>query len=297
MALAAHPGWTRSNLAGSGGALERQPGPAPAEPAGRDRHFGQSAAGGALPVLCAATARGRPQRAVHRTGAASSGCTGRPASPDPSRRARDLDDGGAPVGGVRGADRRALLGGRRRLNAPAAGPVHVIERSGRPERREEAGVRRNPVGPQHAAEDDDDDRGGAGAAERGRRALGSGPADVGVVEQHHATTGDDGSAAGASRRRHGWRGAYARPARRCGTTRCGDQRAPGNADSTRDARPSTRTRGEPPGRTDDGTGSDDLGAPPAAAATHGAWVCRKSAKSERTIDENRARASSSGASL
>jgi NAD(P)-dependent dehydrogenase (short-subunit alcohol dehydrogenase family) len=53
-ALAAHPGWTRSNLAGSGAALGKS----------RVRRklaratgstFGQSAAGGALPVLCAAT--------------------------------------------------------------------------------------------------------------------------------------------------------------------------------------------------------------------------------------------------
>jgi NAD(P)-dependent dehydrogenase (short-subunit alcohol dehydrogenase family) len=53
-ALAAHPGWTRSNLAGSGAALgnsrlrrklSRMAGST----------LGQSAAGGALPVLCAAT--------------------------------------------------------------------------------------------------------------------------------------------------------------------------------------------------------------------------------------------------
>jgi NAD(P)-dependent dehydrogenase (short-subunit alcohol dehydrogenase family) len=54
LALAAHPGWTRSNLAGTGAALgnsrvRRRLGRA----AGST--FGQSAAGGALPVLCAAT--------------------------------------------------------------------------------------------------------------------------------------------------------------------------------------------------------------------------------------------------
>jgi NAD(P)-dependent dehydrogenase (short-subunit alcohol dehydrogenase family) len=54
MALAAHPGWTRSNLAGSGAAL----GPSRirrkvARTAGTT--LGQSTAGGALPVLCAAT--------------------------------------------------------------------------------------------------------------------------------------------------------------------------------------------------------------------------------------------------
>ena len=54
MALAAHPGWTRSNLAGTGASGSRS----------RVRrrlsrlagtNLGQSAAGGALPVLCAAT--------------------------------------------------------------------------------------------------------------------------------------------------------------------------------------------------------------------------------------------------
>ncbi len=54
LAVAAHPGWTRSNLAGSGAALgpsrlRRRLGRA----AGRT--LGQSAAAGALPVLCAAT--------------------------------------------------------------------------------------------------------------------------------------------------------------------------------------------------------------------------------------------------
>jgi len=54
LAVAAHPGWTRSNLAGSGAALgnsrlRRKLGRA----AGST--LGQSAAGGALPVLCAAT--------------------------------------------------------------------------------------------------------------------------------------------------------------------------------------------------------------------------------------------------
>ncbi len=54
LALAAHPGWTRSNLAGSGAALgtsrlRRKV----ARAAGT--LLGQSAAGGALPVLCAAT--------------------------------------------------------------------------------------------------------------------------------------------------------------------------------------------------------------------------------------------------
>ena len=54
LSLAAHPGWTRSNLAGTGAALgtnrlRRKL----ARAAGT--MLGQSAAGGALPVLCAAT--------------------------------------------------------------------------------------------------------------------------------------------------------------------------------------------------------------------------------------------------
>src|SRR5580704_13675576 len=54
LALAAHPGWTRSNLAGNGaalgsGRLRRKLG----RTAGRT--FGQSTAAGALPILCAAT--------------------------------------------------------------------------------------------------------------------------------------------------------------------------------------------------------------------------------------------------
>jgi NAD(P)-dependent dehydrogenase (short-subunit alcohol dehydrogenase family) len=53
-ALAAHPGWTRSNLAGSGAALGNS---RLRRKLGRlaGRTLGQSAAGGALPVLCAAT--------------------------------------------------------------------------------------------------------------------------------------------------------------------------------------------------------------------------------------------------
>jgi NAD(P)-dependent dehydrogenase (short-subunit alcohol dehydrogenase family) len=55
MALAAHPGWTRSNLAGTGAALSNS---RVRRRLGRvvGTTFGQSAASGALPVLCAATA-------------------------------------------------------------------------------------------------------------------------------------------------------------------------------------------------------------------------------------------------
>jgi NAD(P)-dependent dehydrogenase (short-subunit alcohol dehydrogenase family) len=86
-ALAAHPGWTRSNLAGSGAALgnsrlRRKLG----RMAGST--LGQSAAGGALPVLCAATSssvRSGQYVGPSRLG----GIYGPPRVARPSRRARD----------------------------------------------------------------------------------------------------------------------------------------------------------------------------------------------------------------
>jgi NAD(P)-dependent dehydrogenase (short-subunit alcohol dehydrogenase family) len=87
-ALAAHPGWTRSNLAGSGGALSSS----------RVRrrlsraigsNFGQSAAGGALPVLCAATAT-NVRNGQYIGPAGAFGMYGPPRLARPSRRARDL---------------------------------------------------------------------------------------------------------------------------------------------------------------------------------------------------------------
>jgi NAD(P)-dependent dehydrogenase (short-subunit alcohol dehydrogenase family) len=87
MALAAHPGWTRSNLAGSGAALGNS---RLRRKLGRTAGtmFGQSAAGGALPILCAATSS-----LVH-TGqyigpAHLFGLYGPPRVARPSRRARD----------------------------------------------------------------------------------------------------------------------------------------------------------------------------------------------------------------
>jgi NAD(P)-dependent dehydrogenase (short-subunit alcohol dehydrogenase family) len=86
-AVAAHPGWTRSNLAGTGAAmrtsrLRRKLGRA----AGTT--FGQSAAGGALPVLCAATSSSvGPGQYI---GPANLfGLYGPPRVARPSRRARD----------------------------------------------------------------------------------------------------------------------------------------------------------------------------------------------------------------
>ncbi len=88
IAVAAHPGWTRSNLAGSGAALgssrlRRKLG----RVAGT--LLGQSAATGALPVLCAATSSsvgpGQYIGPAH-----VGGLFGPPRVARPSRRARDL---------------------------------------------------------------------------------------------------------------------------------------------------------------------------------------------------------------
>jgi NAD(P)-dependent dehydrogenase (short-subunit alcohol dehydrogenase family) len=88
LALSAHPGWTRSNLAGSGAALgnsrlRRKL----ARAAGST--LGQSAAGGALPVLCAATSSS--VRSGQFIGPANLfGLYGPPRVAQPSRHARDL---------------------------------------------------------------------------------------------------------------------------------------------------------------------------------------------------------------
>jgi NAD(P)-dependent dehydrogenase (short-subunit alcohol dehydrogenase family) len=88
MALAAHPGWTRSNLIGSGAALgnsrlRRRLGRAAGSV------LGQSAAGGALPVLCAATSSS--VRSGQYIGPANLlGLYGPPRVARPSPRARDL---------------------------------------------------------------------------------------------------------------------------------------------------------------------------------------------------------------
>ncbi len=79
--VAAHPGWTRSNLAGSGAALgtsrlRRRLGRA----AGTT--LGQSAAAGALPVLCAATSS-NSRRGSTSGRRASSAWPGRPGWPGP----------------------------------------------------------------------------------------------------------------------------------------------------------------------------------------------------------------------
>jgi NAD(P)-dependent dehydrogenase (short-subunit alcohol dehydrogenase family) len=86
-ALAAHPGWTRSNLAGTGATLSKS----------RVRrrlsrvagaNLGQSAAGGALPVLCAATSSHVHNGQYIGPGGAF-GMYGPPRVARPSRRARD----------------------------------------------------------------------------------------------------------------------------------------------------------------------------------------------------------------
>jgi len=89
LALAAHPGWTRSNLAGNGAALgdsrlRRRLG----RTAGTT--LGQSTAAGALPVLCAATSSsvrsGQYIGPAHRFG-----LSGPPRVTRPSGRARDAE--------------------------------------------------------------------------------------------------------------------------------------------------------------------------------------------------------------
>ncbi len=57
-------------------------------------------------------------------------------------------------------------------------------------------MRRDAGGPHQAAENHDDHRRGPGAAQAGGRTLRAGPADVGVVEQHHASAGDAGAQCG-----------------------------------------------------------------------------------------------------
>lgn len=89
MALAAHPGWTRSNLAGTGAAL------------GKSRvrrrlsrvvgsNLGQSAAGGALPVLCAATSS-HVHNGQYVGPGGLFGMYGPPRIAKPSRRSRDTE--------------------------------------------------------------------------------------------------------------------------------------------------------------------------------------------------------------
>jgi len=90
LAVAAHPGWTRSNLAGSGAALgggrvRRKLGRA----AGTT--LGQSAAAGALPILCAATS-GAIRSGQFIGPARLFGMTGPPRVARPSRHARDAAD-------------------------------------------------------------------------------------------------------------------------------------------------------------------------------------------------------------
>ena len=124
LAVAAHPGWTRSNLAGSGAALgtsrvRRKLG----RTAGAT--LGQSAASGALPVLCAATSSS-VRAGMYIGPARLFGLFGPPRVAQPSRRARDAASAASLLGGVRGADGRALLGQRRRLNAAAARLEHRV---------------------------------------------------------------------------------------------------------------------------------------------------------------------------
>jgi NAD(P)-dependent dehydrogenase (short-subunit alcohol dehydrogenase family) len=88
MALAAHPGWTRSNLVGSGAALG---GSRVRRKLGRmaGANLGQSAAGGALPVLCAATSS-HVHNGQYIGPSGPFGMYGAPRVARPSRRARNV---------------------------------------------------------------------------------------------------------------------------------------------------------------------------------------------------------------
>jgi NAD(P)-dependent dehydrogenase (short-subunit alcohol dehydrogenase family) len=93
LAVAAHPGWTRSNLAGSGAALGNS---RVRRKLGRmaGSALGQSAAGGALPVLCAATSSS-VDSGQYIGPAHLFGLLGPPKVARPSRRARDEESAAA----------------------------------------------------------------------------------------------------------------------------------------------------------------------------------------------------------
>jgi NAD(P)-dependent dehydrogenase (short-subunit alcohol dehydrogenase family) len=87
LAVAAHPGWSRSNLAGSGAALGTSRVRRKLSRAA-GRTLGQSAAAGALPVLCAATSPA-VQAGMYLGPAHLFGLAGPPRVDRPARRARD----------------------------------------------------------------------------------------------------------------------------------------------------------------------------------------------------------------
>jgi NAD(P)-dependent dehydrogenase (short-subunit alcohol dehydrogenase family) len=87
-ALAAHPGWTRSNLAGSGASMSKSRVRRRLSRAA-GANLGQSAAGGALPVLCAATSS-HVHNGQYVGPGGLFGLYGPPRVARPSRRARDL---------------------------------------------------------------------------------------------------------------------------------------------------------------------------------------------------------------
>ena len=249
LALAAHPGWTRSNLAGNGAALgdsrvRRQLG----RTAGTT--LGQSTAAGALPVLCAATSSVGPVGAVRRARRGSFGLFGPPrvvaaVGTRPRRRGWRPGCGRASeeLTGVRYSVAAP------RLNAAAAPERRLRHRPAARRLRpagaaQERGVARRTIGPEHAAQGHDHDGARTGAAQRGRCTLGPCAADVGVVEQHDATAADASGAAAARRPRK--RGASGRmwptgASERASTS--GDQPAPGRAAPTSRPDPSTPPSG------------------------------------------------------
>ena len=282
LALAAHPGWTRSNLAGSGAALGNS----------RVRRklarlagsvLGQSAAGGALPVLCAATSSSVSQ-GEYVGPAHLFGLYGPPGLARASRHARDPQAGGRPLGGVRGTHRRALLGRHPGLSPPA----------------QKLGVQRNPVGTQHPPEGPDH-RPRASPLQRGSGTLRPGPADIGVVEQQHAgprrAARYGGDTAKAARSGRMWP-TGGDPARRLvRRSRAGAQRVAGHTPAISSARPGTRARGGGPGRCVDGTRATTSIGPPTVVSIRAPSSRRNDRTSVRTTVQKCSRASDTDDSL
>ena len=186
LAVAAHPGWTRSNLIGNGAALGT--GKVRAK-AGRafGTFFGQTAAAGAGPTLYAATSpEVRSGQFIGPSHVAQ--LFGAPTVVHPNRRAQNRRRRGASVGDLREADRRALSVAcarlnrarlnRARLNQETAGAMTLpAERpAGFPARSllHEGGMRGEPLRTDHPAQRHDEHR--AGAARAGAQPRRSGPA-------------------------------------------------------------------------------------------------------------------------
>ena len=153
MALAAHPGWAQSNLAGNGTALSES---RVRRTLGRTvgSTLGQTTANGALPVLCASTSP-----AVHSGDYVGPsrlfGLVGAPRLTRPSRPGHDGAAAAENVEVLGGADRRVLPAGHGRLSAATTDRSLGARRKRSDLTAEEVGVRRHPVGSEYTARDHD----------------------------------------------------------------------------------------------------------------------------------------------